>query len=396
MPASRQRASRSAPTKPCVIAATWPRSTSSRQRHSAAVDFEDFPPPALVGYGNRDLAVEAPRAAQGGVQRVGEVGGGQDDHVLSLREAVHQRQELRDHPLFHVADDPLPPRRDGVDLVEEDDAWGAAGGLVEELAQMRLALAVELVDDLRPVDREEIGLGFVGDGAGEQSFAAAGRAVEEHALGRVDPQTIEEFRVLQRQLDDFPHAVQLPLQPADVLVGQRFAGGGGGRLARLDFQQRVRADEHGARGPGRLHKEVGAAVAEKSRPHAIAGDGGQAVQQAADVLQIAARRRAALGNQQQLLRGPDGSAADRGEFVQSDAGVLADHAVDLQVLLAAVLLEGRQRAADGLPLALHLDHLADVHAEALHVGGVDPRDSAADVAAGRFADAEGDVGGQNG
>ncbi len=93
------------------------------QRHSAAVDVEDFPPPALVGNGNGNLAVEAAWAAQGGIESVGKVGGGQDNHVLSLGEAVHQRQQLCDHPLLHVADDPLPPRRDGVDLVEKDDAW---------------------------------------------------------------------------------------------------------------------------------------------------------------------------------------------------------------------------------------------------------------------------------
>ena len=100
--------------------------------------------------------------------------------------------------------------------------------------------------------------------------------------------------------------------------------------------------------------------------------------------------RAALRNQHQFFRRLDGSAADHGHFVESDAGVLPDHAVDLQMLLAAVLLEGRQDAADGLPLALHFEHVADVHAQPLHVGRIDPCDPAADVLAGRFADAQGD------
>ena len=49
-----------------------------------------------------------------------------------------------------------------------------ARGFVEDLAQVGLALAVELVDDLRPVDGEEAGFGLVGHGAGDQRLAAAG------------------------------------------------------------------------------------------------------------------------------------------------------------------------------------------------------------------------------
>ena len=266
----------------------------------------------------------------------------------------------------------------------------------KSLPQVRLALAVELVDDLRAVDREEVGLGFMGDGAGEQGLAAARRAVRSTPFGASIPSRSNSSGYFSGNSTISRTRSSCRFSPPMSSYDSGSPAAGAGDSAGLDLQQRVRADQHGARGPGALHKEVGAAVAEKRRPHAIAGDNGQAVQQAADVFQIAARRRAALGNQQQLLRGANGSAANRGEFVQPDAGVLADHAVDLQVLLAAVLLEGRQRTANGLPLALHLDHLADVHAEPLHVGGVDPRDAAADVAAGRFADAQGDVGGQNG
>ena len=97
------------------------------------------------------------------------------------------------------------------------------------------------------------------------------------------------------------------------------------------------------------------------------------------------------GDQQQLFRRLDGDARrTTAELVEPDAGVLADHAVDLQMLLAAVLLEGRQHAADGPPLALDFDHVADVHAQPLHVGRIDPGDAAADVLAGRFADPQGD------
>ena len=46
-----------------------------------------------------------------------------------------------------------------------------------------------------------------------------GRAVQEHALGRVDAQPLEDLRVAQRQLDDLADAADFALQAADVLVG---------------------------------------------------------------------------------------------------------------------------------------------------------------------------------
>ena len=172
------------------------------------MDLEDFPPPVLVGNGDRDLSVEAAGPAQGGVQGVGQVGGRQHDDVLPLRQAVHQRQQLRHDAFLHVADHAFPPRRDGIDLIEEDDAGRPLRRLLEEPPQVGLALAVELVDDLRPVDGKEGGLGFVGHRPGQQRLAAARRAVQEHALRRIDPQPLEKLRVLQRQLDDLPHALQ--------------------------------------------------------------------------------------------------------------------------------------------------------------------------------------------
>ena len=203
MPASRQRASRSAPTKPCVMAARCGSSTSAASG-MPRLWISRISAGRAVGNGDGDFAVEPARPAQGGVERIGQVGGRDHDHVLPLGQSVHQGQQLGHDALLHVAHHPLAPRGDGVDLVEEDDAGGLARGLVEDLPQVGFALAVELVDDFRAVDGEEVGLGFVGHGPGNQRLAAAGRPVQQHALGRVDAQPLEQFRVAQRQLDDLP------------------------------------------------------------------------------------------------------------------------------------------------------------------------------------------------
>ena len=293
MAASRQSASRSAPTKPCVIAARWARSTSSASgiprlwisRISCAA--------VAVGDRDGDLAVETPGPPQGRIERVGEVGRRDHDHVAAAIQPVHQREQLRDHALLHVADHLLAPWRDGVDLVEEDDARRLSRRLLENLAQVRLALAVELVDDLRSVDREEVRLRLVGDGAGDQGLAAAGRAVQQDPLGRVDAQPLEDLRVAQRQLDDLADAVQLRASGRRCL--RRTTAGwiharAGPFLALPgsdDFQLggRVHDDRAGGRRGDDL--EIGRLVAEELGPDPVARHHRQAVEQAADVLQVA-------------------------------------------------------------------------------------------------------------
>ena len=193
MAASRQSASRSAPTKPWVMAARWARSTSAASGIPRLWISRISLRPSRSGIEMAISRSNRPGRRSAGIQRVRQVGRRQHDHVLAPVEPVHQGQQLGDDPLLDVADDPLAVRGDGVDLVEEDDAGRLPRRLLEDLAEMGLALAVELVDDLRAVDREELGVGLVGHGAGDQRLAAAGRPVQQHALGRVDAQPLEDL-----------------------------------------------------------------------------------------------------------------------------------------------------------------------------------------------------------
>src|SRR5690606_27682277 len=70
------------------------------KRHAASVDAQDLAPPALVGNADDDLAVEAAGAAQRLVDRVGAIGGGDDDDVGAGVQPVHQRQQLGDQALL--------------------------------------------------------------------------------------------------------------------------------------------------------------------------------------------------------------------------------------------------------------------------------------------------------
>ena len=56
-----------------------------------------------------------------------------EDAALQEIRALHQREQLRDHTLLHLALDFGPLGRDGVDLVEEDDAGRARLRFLEDL-----------------------------------------------------------------------------------------------------------------------------------------------------------------------------------------------------------------------------------------------------------------------
>ena len=162
--------------------------------------------PLLVRNADHDLAVEAAGAAKRLVDRLGAVGGGDDDEVLARLQAVEQRQQLRDQPFLGLAGDLAALGRDRIDLVDEDDRGRRLAGRLEDVAQLLLALAIGRAHDLGPGDVEEGGVAFVGDRAGEPGLAGAGRAVQQHALGRIDAEPLEDFGIAQGQLD---HLAQL-------------------------------------------------------------------------------------------------------------------------------------------------------------------------------------------
>ena len=75
---------------------------------------------------------------------------------------------------------------------------------------------------------KKLRVALVGDGARQAGLAGAGRAVEQHALGRIDAEALEQFGVAQRQLDHLAQRVDGVLHPAEVVIGDV-----GAALARL-------------------------------------------------------------------------------------------------------------------------------------------------------------------
>ena len=171
------------------------------------------------------------------------------------------------------------------------------------------------------------------------------------------------------------------------------AAAAGGRLAlagAADLQQRVGGDHHGPLRRRALDLEIGVAVAEQRGPHAVAGHDRQAVQQAADVFQVAVGGRIAERIEDHFRGRRGGDAADDGRFADRGPGVFADDPVDLDAALAAMFLEGGQQFADRGLVPDDLHEVADLGAELTHVGRVDAGQPPADVFAGRFADFQGE------
>src|SRR4051812_31638698 len=159
---------------------------------------------AGVGAVDDDLAVEAARAQQRGVEDVGTVGGGDQDDVVLHLEAVHLDEQLVERLLALVvtaAEAGAAVAPDGVDLVHEDDAGRVLLGLLEEVAHAAGPDAHEHLDEVRARDREERHAGLAGHRAGQQRLAGARGPVEQHALRDARAERLELLRVLQELLD---------------------------------------------------------------------------------------------------------------------------------------------------------------------------------------------------
>mmetsp|Transcript_9916 Transcript_9916/g.21409 ORF Transcript_9916/g.21409 Transcript_9916/m.21409 type:complete len:275 (-) Transcript_9916:58-882(-) len=173
-----------------------------------------------VGQGDVYQLVETSRPDHGGVDDVRPVGGADDEDVLPGAHAVDLGQDLVDDTVARLAraGSAAPSRlRDGVHLVEHEYTRTGRAGLVEELSDVGLALSEPLRQELGTLDADEVGTALVRDGLGQERLTAAGRAVEEHALGRVHPELDVLVGVLDGVLDRLVELALDVLETADVL-----------------------------------------------------------------------------------------------------------------------------------------------------------------------------------
>src|SRR5690606_27725366 len=86
----------------------------------------------------------------------------------------------------------------------------------EQAADLLLALAVPLRQEVGALHRDEVGFGFLGYGLGQQGLAGAWWAIEQEALGWPDPQPLERPGRLERQFHALAQLFLGIVQAADI------------------------------------------------------------------------------------------------------------------------------------------------------------------------------------
>ena len=169
------------------------------------VHLQDLDPLFLRGERDHDLAVEAARAQQRGVEDVGPVRGREHHDALGRLEAVHLGEHLVEGLLAFVvaaAEPGAALAADRVDLVDEDDRGRLLARGLEEVADAGGADADEHLHEVGAGDRDERNAGFTGDRTRDQRLAGARRTDEQHALGDARADVLELAGHLQ-EVDDF-------------------------------------------------------------------------------------------------------------------------------------------------------------------------------------------------
>mmetsp|Transcript_44554 Transcript_44554/g.74971 ORF Transcript_44554/g.74971 Transcript_44554/m.74971 type:complete len:675 (-) Transcript_44554:53-2077(-) len=192
------------------------------EREGAEVKLEDLQALLQLRFFDVNLAIEPAGPQQGPVELVrGHVGARQDDDVaLALLEAVHLHEQRvqRVLPLVVAAgvDAVAAGPRDGVDLVDVDDAALVLPRLLEQRPDAPRPHPHEHLHEVGPADAEEGHLALAGHGLGEQRLAGPRGAHEDGAVGDLGPQAREALGVLQERDELHDLLLGLPL-PGDVL-----------------------------------------------------------------------------------------------------------------------------------------------------------------------------------
>ena len=191
--ASFTRLARSAPVKPGRAARDDVEIDTVRERLAACVHREDRLAPFEVGTVDDDLAIEATRTQERGVEDVGTVRGGEEDDALLLVEAVHLDEELVERLLTLVvtaAEPRAPVTADRVDLVDEHDRGRRVLRLLEQVADADAPTPTNISTKSEPLI-EKNGTPASPATALARGLAGPGRAEQQHALRDLGAHVLE-------------------------------------------------------------------------------------------------------------------------------------------------------------------------------------------------------------
>ena len=182
------------------------------------VDFENINPPLQVGFVHQHLSVEATGPEERGIEDLGPVRRGKDDDAGTGVEAVHLDEQLvkRLLALIVPADRDAAALADGIEFVNEDDAWGLFAGLLEHVADPGRADADEHLHEFGPADFEKGDLGLASDRLSEKGLSRSGGPTRRTPLG-IFPPTASYFFGLLEEIHDLHQSALASSTPATSL-----------------------------------------------------------------------------------------------------------------------------------------------------------------------------------
>ena len=192
---------RSAPVKPgCLAGDHGQLAVGVGQAPALGVEAQDVEPALAVGLLDGDVAVEAARPQQGGVEDVDPVGGGQHGDALGGGEAVHLHEQLVEGLLPLVvaaAEAGAPLAAHGVELVDEHDGRAPARAWRNRSRTRAAPTPTRDSTNSEPEMEKKLALASPATARASRVLPQPGRADEEHALGRQGAHALEGRRLGQ-------------------------------------------------------------------------------------------------------------------------------------------------------------------------------------------------------
>ena len=226
------------------------------------VNLQDFFAARNVGTVDQHVAIEASRSQQRWVECFGPIGGGHHNHSAVTTETIHLDEQGVERLLALVVSTNLSATTglaEGIQLVDENDARGAAFGLAEHVANAGGTHTNKHFDKVGTAKAEERHTCFAGNRLGEQGLTGTGGTDEQHALRDATTKALVPFWVLE-EVDDFPQLVDCFVDAGnffegdfDIFLGDQLTaataeGHGRTRPAHAaehdDHQQQQHAREH--------------------------------------------------------------------------------------------------------------------------------------------------------
>ncbi len=186
------------------------------------VDFKDFHPAVQIGFVHHDLPVKTPGAQKRFVQHIRSIGGRQYHHAFIGIKTVHLHQELIQCLLAFIMaahhHGTAALAADGIQFVNKNNTRRLGPGLLKKIPHPGRTDAHKHFDKIRAADVKKRHARLPGYGPGQQCFARAGRAHQQHAFGHAPAQVLKTIRIAQK-FDNLHKLLLGLIHPGGVFKG---------------------------------------------------------------------------------------------------------------------------------------------------------------------------------